>query len=115
MHETPASCNLLSVKSLHFLVFFVYLIGFQKLKKKMWSRKLEGMKLKIERVRACDSILVSGLSPNITRDTILLYFENVRRSGGGDVSDVSLCKHKDNTYCAVVTFVNQEGNYMETV
>ena len=75
----------------------------------MWSRKLEGMRLKIERVHACNSILITSLSPSVTRDTLLLYFENVRRSGGGDVSDVSLCRHKDNTYAAVVTFVNPEG------
>ena len=78
----------------------------------MHSRKLEGMQIKINRVHACDSILVSGLSPSVTGETILLYFENVRRSGGGDVSDVSLCDHKDgNSYgAAVVTFVNPEGN-----
>ena len=85
---------------------FVFL-DFEKLVNKVNSRNLDEMQLSVERIKACDSILISGLSAQVTKDTITLYFENVRRSGGGDVKDVVL--HKD-TNSAVVYFEDGQGN-----
>ena len=36
----------------------------------------------------CSCILVTGLKEETTDDTIALYFENEKRSGGQDVSQV---------------------------
>lgn len=42
----------------------------------------------MERVPVCSCILVTGLKKETTDDTIELYFENEKRSGGKDVSQV---------------------------
>lgn len=52
------------------------------------TKGLQGRKLRLERVPVCTSILVKGLRDESTDDTIQLYFENERRSGGRDVSKV---------------------------
>ncbi|CAH3042637.1 unnamed protein product [Pocillopora meandrina] len=48
----------------------------------------EGSKLRLERIPVCSSILVDGLNENTCKDTIQLYFESNRRSGGDIVSHV---------------------------
>jgi len=42
----------------------------------------------LKRVPICSCILVTGLKKETTDDTIALYFENEKRSGGKDVSQV---------------------------
>ena len=49
---------------------------------------LEGKKPHLERVPICSCILVTGLKKETTDDTIELYFDNEKRSGGKDVSQV---------------------------
>ncbi|XP_078364642.1 protein mono-ADP-ribosyltransferase PARP14-like isoform X2 [Oculina patagonica] len=49
---------------------------------------LEGKKPRVDRVPICSCILVTGLKKETTDDTIELYFENEKRSGGKDVSQV---------------------------
>ena len=48
----------------------------------------EGSKLRLERVPVCSSILVEGINANTSMDTIQLYFESNRHSGGDIVSHV---------------------------
>ena len=55
---------------------------------------LEGKKPRLERVPVCSCILVTGLNKETTDDTIELYFENEKRSGGRYVSQVER-KSKD--------------------
>ena len=50
-------------------------------------------------------VLVQGLPQNATEDTVLNYFENSRRSGGGVVEEVKI---KGNV--ARVLFESSEGN-----
>ena len=50
-------------------------------------------------------VFVQGLPQNATEDTVLNYFENSRRSGGGVVEEVKL---KGNV--ARVLFESSEGN-----
>ena len=50
-------------------------------------------------------VIVQGLPQNATEDTVLNYFENSRRSGGGAVEEVKL---KGNE--ARVLFESSEGN-----
>ena len=71
----------------------------------MWT-KLDGMQISVERICACNSVMVSGLCPQVTRDDILSYFENIRCSGGGNVEDVEIYKE---TQCAVVIFGNSQS------
>ena len=50
-------------------------------------------------------VFVQGLPQNATEDTVLNYFENSRRSGGGTVEEVKI---KGNV--ARVRFESSEGN-----
>ena len=52
------------------------------------------------------TIEVAGLLGSMTKDSILNYFENKRRSGGGEVETVDL-RHKDGV--AFVTFKDVGG------
>ena len=52
------------------------------------------------------TIKVAGLAANTTEDSILNYFENKRRSGGGEVETVEL---RSDTGVAFVTFKDGDG------
>ena len=55
------------------------------------------------------TIIVSGLRSTTTKDTVLYYFQNSRRSGGGEVLNVDFNEQGD----AVVTFQEVKGTYFE--
>ena len=52
------------------------------------TKGLERSKPRLERVPICTSVHVSGLKKETSDETISLYFENEKRSGGKDVSHV---------------------------
>jgi poly [ADP-ribose] polymerase 10/14/15 len=52
------------------------------------------------------AIQVKGLNPKTKRDTIQLYFENKRRSGGGPVKDLL---YKEGSGVAMLTFEDAES------
>ena len=52
------------------------------------------------------AIEVTGLGPKTTKDSIEMFFENTRRSGGGDVEHVDFTPGQG---IAVVTFVKAES------
>ena len=51
------------------------------------------------------TIIVSGISPSITEDHMSNYFENARRSGGGEVSNIKYNDGGD----AVIKFLEVKG------
>ena len=75
---------------LELLCFAHYFLDFESLLHRVINDKkgLWGKKPRLERVPVCSCILVTGLKKETTDDTILLYFENERRSGGKEVSKV---------------------------
>ncbi|KAK3600835.1 hypothetical protein CHS0354_014196 [Potamilus streckersoni] len=73
--------------------------------KKVKERPLEGQNIQVVRVPITSSIQLSGLPLSATRDTIELYFENAKRSGGGPVADV---KHTKDKKSCIVSFKNSE-------
>lgn len=52
------------------------------------------------------TVSVRGMSTSTSTDTLLNYFENNRRSGGGDVVEVTLDSKTETFF---VTFENPEG------
>ena len=54
------------------------------------------------------TIQVAGLAPSTTEDSIVNYFENKRRSGGGEVERVDL---RGGTGLAYVTFKDANGKW----
>ena len=57
------------------------------------------------------TIIVSGLKSTTTKDTVLYYFENSRRSGGGEVFNIDFNDEGD----VVVTFEEVKGTYFEII
>ena len=55
-------------------------------------------------------MFIRGLSKDTTEDTVLNYFENTRRSGGGPVEEVKI---SENT--AHVKFESSEGNFLNGI
>ena len=51
------------------------------------------------------TILASGIPPSNSEDSVRYYFENSRRSGGGEVCDIDLSPDGK----AVITFTDVEG------
>lgn len=90
------------------------------------SHTLDGVKLEVEIIQPEDKAIaeklnfspneesvsrvieVSGLAPNTTQDAIWNYFENKRRSGGGEIENVEL---QPDLGKALVTFLNAKGNH----
>ncbi|KAL3865265.1 hypothetical protein ACJMK2_006878 [Sinanodonta woodiana] len=60
---------------------------------------IDGVFLKVERVAISNCILVQNLQPSSSHDAILYYFENKRRSGGGDVERVEM--KTEERYCLI--------------
>ena len=54
------------------------------------------------------SVEVKGLGDNTNKDTIQLYFENKRRSGGGPVEELNYDKGSG---VAIITFSEAEGEF----
>ena len=84
------------------------------------EHKLDGASLKVvlgksehnvitEETSSCDSriVEVTGLAAVTTEDAICNYFENTRRSGGGEVESVEM---KPESNMAVVTFKEAQGS-----
>ena len=59
-----------------------------------------------EQIQESRTIEVTGLASTTTKDSIKNYFENTRRSGGGDIEDVEFMPEKG---YAVVTFLSTES------
>ena len=59
------------------------------------TKGVEGRRVRLERVPVCTCIQVTGLSERSSDDTIVLYFDNEKRSGGKDVLKVERGSWKD--------------------
>lgn len=87
---------------------FLYL-DLSEIRKICEKRKCEGKHWTVSAVELTRSVKVTGVNPQTSNDSLCLYFENKRRSDGGDVDSV-LCRHDD----FIVTFVDAEGRYKQT-
>ncbi|XP_053389477.1 protein mono-ADP-ribosyltransferase PARP14-like, partial [Mercenaria mercenaria] len=61
---------------------------FQELEKVFRETKLEGAILKVCPVPISNCLIVANLASDVTEDTVSFYFENKRKSGGGQVDKV---------------------------
>jgi len=82
-----------------------YHLDFSKIKTKGKQRGVDSAKVTIEQVPVTASILVSGISDDITHDAIELYFES-SRYGGGPVERVDFIPQGGR---AVVVFQDPKG------
>ena len=59
-----------------------------------------------EEIQEARTIEVTGLASTTTKDSIVNFFENTRRSGGGEIENVDFTPNKG---YAVVTFISAES------
>lgn len=63
-------------------------LDYKKLENVCKQHKLESAMLQLSRVPVSNCVVVSNLKPDVTKDTVEYYFENKRKSGGGEVDKV---------------------------
>ena len=56
------------------------------------------------------TIELNGLAPTTTEDSIRNFFENTRRSGGGDIESVEFNSEEG---FAVITFMSAESEFVD--
>ena len=56
------------------------------------------------------TIELNGLAPTTTEDSIRNFFENTRRSGGGDIDSVEINPEEG---VAVITFMSAESEFVD--
>ena len=56
------------------------------------------------------TIELNGLAPTTTKDSIRNFFENTRRSGGGDIDSVELNPKEG---FAVITFMSAKSEFVD--
>lgn len=103
-----------------YISFFIYftfisnlfeimlLSDFQKVQTDLTKKQPPGKTLTIEPVPTTSAVLVRNLpqNPPPSKDTIVNFFENERKTGGGEVTDVTF---GENDEYAIVTFANIKG------
>ncbi|KAI8490323.1 positive regulation of interleukin-4-mediated signaling pathway [Branchiostoma belcheri] len=65
------------------------------------GKELEHQTISAEKVYATNCIQVTGIPSSASDDYLCIYFENTRRSGGGDVAEIKLDKDRGT---ALITF-----------
>ncbi|VDI41166.1 poly [ADP-ribose] polymerase 10/14/15 [Mytilus galloprovincialis] len=78
----------------------------EKLTSECKNRQLNGCFLKVESVPVSKSIIVSNIKPGTTKDAVMFYFDNERKSGVTGVEEVDL-DNMNNT--CIVDFVDCEA------
>ena len=78
---------------------------------KLKSKKLKGASIEAELCRVTSSIRVSNITERYEEDFIQMYFENPRKSGGGEVTSVELLGNGE----VVVTFKDPKGKKLRYI
>jgi predicted RNase H-like HicB family nuclease len=77
-----------------------------------YNKRLEGAVLRISNPPLCNSILVTGLTKNTTKQAIEMYFENEKNGGGKIYGGIIYQKEKGK---AVVSFCDPHGKANHSV
>jgi len=75
-------------------VMFFCIVELEKLQQVCSERPLEGSFLQMFAVPMSNCIQVTGFGKQTTKDLIMLYFENSKRSKGGPINKVELSVNK---------------------
>ena len=78
---------------------------YENLRHKVIRIPLRGAMVSVQQVERPNAIQVHHMA-GISKDTLELYFENVNRSGGGDVKSILEHPLQD---CVVIEFLNGAG------
>ena len=68
--------------------------------------RLSGCELTIRPFIQEPMVRISGISSQVSVDTLELFFENTKRSGGGDIESIEMVEADE---AAVITFTDKTG------
>ena len=68
--------------------------------------RLSGCELTIRPFIQEPMVRISGISSQVSVDTLELFFENTKRSGGGDIESIEMVEADE---AAVITFTDEAG------
>lgn len=89
------------------LIHVSYVLDFEKLQKNCKRRALEECYLCVSKVPVTNCLKVYGFRDGTSKDTLELYFESSKRSGGGDLESIEL--NKEDGTC-LIFFKDHKGN-----
>jgi len=84
-------------------VYFMLCADYKSVRKLVVSKPFQGAMISVQKLSHSSSVRVDGVT-QLSEDMITLHFENARRSGGGEVKNVT--KYND---FAIVHFKNRNG------
>ena len=87
------------------IIVVLFKIDLKAMITKLESKPLKQISFRGELYGVCRSIRVRGITKNYDDDFLEIYFENKRRSGGGEVESVELLGDGD----AIVIFKDSNG------
>ena len=67
-----------------------FISDFEKLVDVCKKRPLEGSVLSVSKVHISNCVIILNLKPSTSSDTVQFYFENKRRSNGGEIEKVKM-------------------------
>lgn len=76
------------------------------------DNSLDGQLLRVFKVPMSNAVLVDNLKPGTNKESVQLFFENTKRSGGGLVQRVEMVP--DENKC-IVFFEDYKGNLSITI
>ena len=85
---------------------FMHFSGLDKVIKKFQRKTLQKQTIVASHVHVPDCIRVTNLKAGTSEDMVELYFENTKRSGGGEVREVELDEDRNQ---AIVFFEDWKG------
>jgi hypothetical protein len=62
----------------------------------------------VDKQQSVKMIKVTNIPPGTSSDSITFFFENKRKSGGGDIGDLD---YEEESQTAIITFEEEEGWY----
>jgi hypothetical protein len=62
----------------------------------------------VDKQQSVKMIKVTNIPPGTSSDSITFFFENKRKSGGGDIDDLD---YDTESQAAIITFKEEEGWY----
>lgn len=74
--------------------------------RKCSSKQLQGRDIGVTRMERTDSVLLRGDLEPVSEDILTLYFNNKKRSGGGETQAFIWINRRSS---AVLTFTNADG------
>ena len=80
------------------------LSDYTRLQQELKKRTLEGKVLSASKIDVSSTVKVTGYGSDVSEETLCLYLENTKRSGGGEVLHIKTERNR-----SLIQFKNSDG------